>query len=274
MRRLVCITGLLFAVVSGAWAQGIVSDVFSGALIKPEPGVYAWYDLKDNTEGKTFFLRLAVVGEEKVNRKKGHWLETEVIPQVGFPAVYKMLLTGPAGDPKNIHQIIVKEGLRAPESIPVDHSTDAKTGTDSGEKRESLGKEKIATGQGEIEAEHVVITKPKQDNPAEVQKMDVWLNDEVRPMGIVKMTSADGELLLQRYGKGGADGTSHMDAIKQDETPGSSEVKVNVEGGKPLPPGATPPAAKESAPAADKPVETPAKNANPEKTKGGKGKKP
>ncbi len=107
--------------VSGAVpAQGIVGDVFSGKLIKPEVGVYAWYDLKDNATNQKFLLRQAVVGEEKVGLKKGYWVETQVIPEIGIPSIYKMLLTGPANDNKNVQKIIVKEGQKTPVEIPLE----------------------------------------------------------------------------------------------------------------------------------------------------------
>ncbi|HPO14960.1 MAG TPA: hypothetical protein PLI09_16075 [Candidatus Hydrogenedentes bacterium] len=220
-----------------AAAQGIVGDVFSGKLIKPEVGVYAWYDLKDNATNQKFLLRQAVVGEEKVGLKKGYWVETQVIPEIGFPSIYKMLLTGPANDTKNVHKIIVKEGQKTPVEIPLDSSQKESEDSSKKETRESVGKEKITTGQGEIEAEHILISKSMENNAAGQQKVEVWLNDEVRPMGIVKMTSPSGDLVLQRYGKGGPDGTSAIDALKQSEDPTAptTNVKVNVEGGKPLP---------------------------------------
>lgn len=226
----------IVVLTGAAAAQGIVGDVFSGKLIKPEVGVYAWYDLKDNATNQKFLLRQAVVGEEKAGLKKGYWVETQIIPEIGFPSIYKMLLTGPASDTKNVHKIIVKEGQKAPVEIPLDSSQKESEDTGTKETRESLGKEKITTAQGEIEADHVLITKSMENTAAGQQKVEVWLNDEVRPMGIVKMTSSSGDLVLQRYGKGGPDGTSAIDTLKQSEDPTAptTNVKVNVEGGKPL----------------------------------------
>ena len=48
----------------------------SGALINPEVGVFAWYELKDNESGRKLFMRQAIVGE-KGRRKKGYYLETD-----------------------------------------------------------------------------------------------------------------------------------------------------------------------------------------------------
>jgi hypothetical protein len=200
MKRAAFLIPALFLLSRAAPAQDMITDVFSGKLINPETGVFAWYDLIDADTGRTYFLRQAIVGEEKVKRKTGWWVETEVMPEAGFPAVYKMLLTGPASDPENIHKLIVKEGQQPPRVVPV---PEPEKGGKKKKKpaRESLGTETIQLFQGEIQAEHVVL---KEDG----EKTELWLNNAVRPMGIVRMVTGDGELNLKRYGKGGEDARS------------------------------------------------------------------
>jgi len=113
--------GVAFACAcTGVAAQGIMSDLMNGKLINPEVGAYAWYSLKDTVTGREFFLRQAIVGEERVKRKTAYWLETELVPRVGFPSVYKMLLTGPASDPKNVHRLIVREGDGVVQEVVLD----------------------------------------------------------------------------------------------------------------------------------------------------------
>ena len=46
-------------------------------------------------------------------------------------------------------------------------------------------------------------------------------------MGIVKMTSPDGELLLTRYGEGGRDAESAMDRQAPEDTSNNVSVRVN-----------------------------------------------
>lgn len=233
-----------------AFAQGIVGDVFAGKLINPEVGVYAWYDLTDKATGSKLFLRQAVVGEEKVKRKTGHWVETEIIPEVGYAAIYKMLLTGPASDAKNVHKILAKEGVEPAQSLPVDFTDDG--GKSAGQARKSLGMEKVATAQGEVEAEHVVLGSGEAT-------VDVWLSDAVRPMGIVKMVSPEGELLLNRHGTGGPDGQSKIDAAPAAPLEGGKsetrvEVRVETENGKTPAPGRKANDSKPPAKSADKPA--------------------
>jgi len=218
---------LLIAALAGlgslpGQAQGIIGDVLSGKLVKPKPGVWAWYDLTDKTEGKRYFLRQAIVGEERVKRKDGYWVETEVVPQVGYPAIYKMLLTGPASDPKHVHRVLLQEGRNPVQEIPVD--PDAKAEKEKDVDQTSLGKEEMALPDGkQLEAEHLQVK-------AGGQVTDIWVSDAVPPMGIVRLVSPEGELVLRRYGEGGRDGESAigraLPAPEQEE-----EVKVQVNGG-------------------------------------------
>ena len=203
---------------------GILEDISAGKLINPEVGVYSWYELQDKSTDTKLYLRQAIVGAERVKRKDGFWVETEIIPQVGFPAVYKMLLTGPANDPQNIHHVIVKEGEEPPEQMPLDPNAAAPP--EVPEERQSVGMTQVTTAQGVLEAEHVIITRGQQ-------QVEVWLNDTVRPLGIVKFITPEGQLLLQRFGKGGPDADSRITpqaATGQDGSQPRDRIEVRVEG--------------------------------------------
>lgn len=262
MRRMVCLAVITLAVLTPRMmhGQGIIGDVLSGKLIQPEVGVYAWYELNDKASGAKYFLRQAIVGDEKVGNETGYWVETEIVPMEGFPSVYKMLLTGPANKTENIHKIIVREGASAPRNVPIEPDDDAAAEL-SKEKQESLGKEKITTLQGEVEAEHVAIEQKGG-------KTDIWLNEKVRPLGLVKMVSAEGELVLQRYGKGGNDAVSNLvlnaEVGKSGEAPqvnmevsGKANVAAPVQESTSAASPSDP--AREDKPAADKKAEKPVK---------------
>lgn len=203
----------------GASAQGVLSDIMSGALVDPEVGVYAWYELKDAGTGSKLFMRQAIVGQKEVAGKTGYYLETEVVPEIGFPVVYRLLLTGPASSVENVHEILLKEGAEPPESLPPDILASETIGT-SEDDRSSTGMEKLTTPAGDMEAEHFVITEG-------LLKTEVWVNESVRPMGIVKMISPDGELLLTRHGTGGRDAESAMDRQAPEDTSKNVSVHVN-----------------------------------------------
>jgi len=206
-----------FAGAGAGAAQELMSDVLAGKLINPEPGVYAWYDLKDAKTGDLFFMRQAVVGEEKVKEQTAYWVETEIVPQVGFPAVYKMLLTGPASDPKHVHRVLMREGDGAIQELPVDPEKPgekSKSVLESGE-RSSSGQEEVQTPQGPVKAEHLTVTN-------QGERTELWLNNDVRPMGVVRMVSSQGELNLRRYGKGGKDGESALSSPAAKSESGSA----------------------------------------------------
>lgn len=202
-KLLLIVLTLLGALPEGARAQGMMSDLLLGKLINPEVGAYAWYTLKDQATGQEYFLRQAIVGAEKIKRKDAWWLETELVPKVGFSSVYKMLLTGPAGEPDNVKRLLVREGNGVVQEITMENSGDWEDEKDI--PRESAGVETIALAAGEIQAEHFIV---KDGDPP----TEIWISEQVPPMGLVKMKNSEGELTLQRFGSGGKDGQSAIPA--------------------------------------------------------------
>lgn len=241
-RTVALLLGVALMLSGLARGQEILGDVFAGKLINPEIGVYAIYDLTDKTTGKRFLLRQAVVGKETVKNKDGFWVEVELIPELGFPMVYKMLLTGPASEPGNVHRIMLMEDGGEAKELPVDPAALKGEPPVAGE-RKSLGVEKIVLAEGEVDAEHFVIDSGSGTGA----QSEVWTNNTVRPMGIVRMVTPNGELRLRRFGNGGPDGVSviKVDPGKESNHP-KSNVTVRVEGGQPPP--AAPAAAPEKKP--------------------------
>jgi len=209
--------------------QNVIGDVLTGNLVKPKEGQWAWYDLKDATTGLHYSLRQAIVGSEKVGGKTGYWVELEIAPVVGHKTVYKMLLTGPASDPKHLHRVIAREGLAAPQELQLagePEDKDAKRA--AAPRQESLGTEDIETQNGVINAEHLRVT-------TEDKVSEVWVNEKVRPMGIVRMLSPEGELVLRSYGEGGDDARSIIDddaAMSEGRAVPEPKVEVRVGGEK------------------------------------------
>lgn len=215
---------LLFLVVAlgviPAHAQGIVGDVLSGKLVNPKVGQWAWYELVDSRTNESYLIRQAVVGKEKVDRRTGHWVEVEVAPKVGYGTVYKMLLTGPASDAKNVHRILVKQGEDMAREIPVRQTGDELSQPRA--ERKSLGQDRVKTKAGDIDTEHFSMS---QDG----QTTEVWLSDDVPPTGIVRMVSPDGELVLREFGVGGEEGKTRIEPKDiMPEPTGKTKVKVDV----------------------------------------------
>lgn len=220
--RSVCLilATLVLGIAVSCPAQGILSDLMSGKLVNPEVGAYAWYTLKDSATGQEFYLRQAVVGAEKVKRKDGYWLETELVPRIGFSSVYKMLLTGPASDPRNVHRLLVREGDGAVQEVnleDVERDTSRRNAP-----REPDGTETLSLPAGEIATEHYVI----EENG---NKTELWISQTIPPMGLVKMVNSEGELVLQRFGTGGKDGQSALASTPSPGEVGGGEEEEAVQ---------------------------------------------
>jgi hypothetical protein len=182
-----------------AHAQDAVGDLLAGNLIKPKVGIWAWYDVQDTESGSKYVLRQAVVGKERVGRKTAWWVEFEIVPEVGYRSVYKMLVSGPAGDPRNVHAIVRKLGPGPVERV--EFSSDPEAMKQEKEDRKKVGKEPVRTLSGDIEATHYLITR-------DGRRVDLWTNKDIRPSGIVRMHSDEGEMILRNYGEGGKAGQS------------------------------------------------------------------
>lgn len=202
MHRVILIVAAWACLASSSFAQGALGDFLAGNLVKPAEGQWAWYDIAEKASGLTYSVRQAIVGSEKVGKKAGWWFEMEVVPPVGFAQVYRMLLTGPASDPQNIHKMFVEDGQSPPREIPVDRNAAEKGAMQTAEKT-LVGTETVKYLKGSIEAEHYVFETPDE-------KLDVWINEEVAPTGIVRIASPSGDLILREYGVGGEEleGTS------------------------------------------------------------------
>ena len=183
MTRNITLLLALVILVPASHAHGLASDFLAGKLVNPKAGHRSWFNLTDARGGKKYVIRQSILGEEKVNRKQGYWVEFEIIPEVGFKMVYKMLLTGLANDPKNIHRVIEKSGVDPAREVALDAGSPASNALES--KRQSIGMEEVSTMNGIVRAEHYDVTQGDQT-------IGVWINEKINPTGIVRMRSRDG----------------------------------------------------------------------------------
>jgi hypothetical protein len=193
----------LLASMPPVQAQGVVNDLLAGRLLDPKVGQWAWYTLHSADDEQRLAVRQAIVAAEPVGRRTGYWLEVEIVPEAGYKTVFKMLLTGPASDPRNVHRIIAKYGLDPAYEVPVEQHLTADEAPRA--RRRSQGMEDLLTHSGVIRAERFTVTQGEQE-------LDLWLHDAVLPTGIVRLRSSEGEMILSRYGTGGRDAESLIDA--------------------------------------------------------------
>ena len=248
MKRVAACVLLLALSCATAQGQGVISDVFSGKLVNPKVGAWAWYDVTgDQTEdGGTVQLgkmRLAIVGEETVKGKQGYWLEMEYIPSLGYPSIYKMLLTGPADDPANVQKVFRRDGTEKKEEVPVkpegkekdkDKAEQSPAKPKPEPERKLVGEEDIATSRGNVQGGGASVTLHARHYEVVDgdSTLDIWLNESVSPMGIVQMKSAEGGLLLRDYGTGGPYARSVIDEpppTANENPKGGVKVDVRVE---------------------------------------------
>lgn len=63
-------------------------------------------------------------------------------------------------------------------------------------KKKLIGEEEVQYKNGKIKTKHYKI---EEDNKSK----EVWLNDEIKPLGIVKLSTNEGDMILIKFGKGG-----------------------------------------------------------------------
>lgn len=229
LRRVSIATALLIFVTLTAGAQGALSELLAGKLIDPEVGQWALYDLHDQDGQLVLGLRQAVVGEEKVGRKTGYWVELELVPKLGLRTIYRMLLTGPANDPKNVHQVWTKTELDEPQQLELDPESLKELAGGKKPKRKKIGEEIVETESGPVEAMHYRYS-------IDDEEVSLWHSDDALPTGLVRFQSKNGDVLLRSHGQGGQFGLSAMfpseaDAAEEPLTPGPLRVIVRTPDG-------------------------------------------
>jgi hypothetical protein len=210
LRRIVLTVALWTVPAAPLAAQGLVSDLLAGKLVAPETGQWSLYEITDQFGENRYLLRQAIVGQEGAGGNSAYWVEFEITPETGFPVIYKMLLQGPASDPENIKRILVKEGPEPVHEQPVPEPSEEEKEDKPKTKRTSLGEERVEIPGGVIEAEHYRVRRGER-------RFDVWINEDIRPSGIVRLVSPEGEMVLRGHGKGGEQAESRIDRARDNE---------------------------------------------------------
>ena len=226
MRRAAATVVVIVLVAGAGHAPGVIGVVLAGKQVKPKVGAWAWYDVKDAATGQAFVLRLAIVGEKEVLRKQGYWLEVEVVPLVGYRSVYKMLLTGPADDPVNVHQFLQREGRDEVVEVALEKPSEKDAaGEAPNEETEAKEPKRTLLGCEDVKTEGGVVPADRYELLDGERQVEIWLNEDVRPMGLVRLKSATGQLMLRHYGVGGQDARS---VIHDPPVPGVEQPEAGV----------------------------------------------
>lgn len=158
-------------------------------VFNPEVGQGAAYDVQ-NADGKKMTMEITVVGKESADGKDGYWLETDIPGTPQGEMVMKSLLVLDAGNVQ-ISRMIMQMPGSPPMEFPAqmmnghDQPHPADVRTDSVD----VGSESVTVPAGTFVCEHYRM----KDGAS-----DVWVNEKVRPYGLVKSQGKNSTVVLSR----------------------------------------------------------------------------
>ena len=195
----VAVVALTLGFAAGAWAQGMRGGMGRQAPpllgeFKPVVGAGAQYQMTAN--GRTMTFVYAIVGQEVVEGNTGYWMEIRSEnPEMGGEMVMKhLLVTG--GDKPQIKRMI----MQPPGRPPMEMSTSMMSGMGQGGRGpgggdtspgEKVGSETITVPAGTFECDHY-----RKQEPRGI--VDVWISSKVSPYGMVKITSGEMTMVLEK----------------------------------------------------------------------------
>lgn len=176
---------------------------------KPVVGSGAQYQMTSQ-EGTVDFS-YAVVGEEQVGGEPGYWLEirTKGSRMPGEMVMKQLVVMNPSR--LEIKRMIMQPPGRPPMEMPagmmemMQQHAPATQGGSKASLGEKIGDETITVPAGTFECEHY----RKQENG---KTIDYWISTKISPYGVVKMTSGDMTMVLE---KSLSNQTSHIQGEPQ-----------------------------------------------------------
>lgn len=168
-------------------------------MYKPEVGQWSKYEMVDSS-GQKAIITVSVVGKEK----DSFWIEIESTIQ-GETGLAAFLVSGDPTDDSNVRKVRLRSGdgpiieidkatLDRMKESQQSVSTAFGIGPTTG-KLQGMPDEKVQVGTRTLSCSRVKLVS--QDG----RSADVWLNEEVTPFGVVKLTSDKESLTLVDSGK-------------------------------------------------------------------------
>jgi hypothetical protein len=197
-------TTIAFAIWLGfagaAWAQmgmGMRPPQIPGEF-KPVVGSGAEYQITTKRE-PMMDMAIAIVGKESVEGADGYWTEMRMMSGRGSGTIMKHLMVMTGGSP-GIKRMIVQPPGQPPMELPVGMMGMAgnmpkpqagEHGPGGQGNGEMLGTESVTVPAGTFECQHY-------RSQSEHGTADLWVTTKVSPYGLVKMTSEDTSMVLQK----------------------------------------------------------------------------
>jgi hypothetical protein len=199
-KSLMAALAMCLGFAGAAWAQmgmGMRPPQIPGEF-KPVIGSGAQYSM--TTKNGKMDMAIATVGKETVDGADGYWTETRILSGQGAGTIMKQLMVLGGGQP-GIKRMIVQPAGRGPMELPVGMMGGMAGGMggrpskpEGGapqSKGEMVGTESITVPAGTFECEHF-------RSQSQSGTSDVWFTTKVSPYGMVKMTSADTSMTLEK----------------------------------------------------------------------------
>ncbi len=210
MGTLVIALALGFA--TAGWTQGMRGGMGRQAPrllgeFKPVVGAGAQYQM--TAKNGTMSFAYVIVGQEDVEGSTGYWMEirSENPGMPGETVMKQLIVTG--GDKPQIKRMIMQIPGRPPMEMPMGMLGMGQRGQGTGagdtSPGEKVGSETITVPAGTFACEHYRKQAPQGT-------VDVWISSKVPPYGMVKMSSAEMTMVLE---KALSNETSHIQGEPQ-----------------------------------------------------------
>jgi len=198
IRRILLSAGAVLGLAALGSAQGMMGMMRAPSIpgqFSPVVGSGATYQMTGKS-GEVQWT-YAVVGKESVDGADGYWLEMRTEAPKGGPMIMKQLMAvGPSG--VQIKRMIIQMAGRPPMEVPVGMMA-AGMGKGRGEpaspskgvQGEKVGSESVTVPAGTFQCEHYRST-------VDGKTSDVWVSTKVSPYGLVKMSSPDTTMVLEK----------------------------------------------------------------------------
>jgi hypothetical protein len=183
-RALVLTACLAPAASSFGQAPGGSSTPLALDLKKVPVGSWAEYSMSiGKGEGMTVKSRWALVARDANSNTMEMSAEGQPLARVGGKMVVKtVLVPDPVGSDKPVKQMVVKVGAHDPMEMPLDMPGMPPQRFEKPDPKKLVGKEQVKVPAGTFKASHY---RTVNDSGT----VDAWVNDDVAPLGMVKVVT-------------------------------------------------------------------------------------
>lgn len=193
-KSVILIVALGIGCAGSAWAQMGMRPPEIPGIFKPAVGSGAQYGVTAK-EGK-MEMAIAIVGKESVDGADGFWTEIRLLSGKGEGTIMKQLMVI-NGDQPSIKRMIMQSPGHPPMEMPMammammKNIPKAQLNAKNHGMGEVVGTESVTVPAGTFECQHY---QSKSDHGT----TDVWFTTKISPYGMVKMTSQDQTMVLDK----------------------------------------------------------------------------